>query len=90
MTKSLFEQQQEVSRRLHYGIIFSLIWLAGLGSLYSFIQGVIALRAIIRSDYHLHGVLRAWWCIIVGGLGALFLLWFASTLVLYQFGIKGG
>ena len=85
----LIQRQHDVSRRLHLGIIFSLVWLFGVGSLYSFVQGVLALKAIRESGHQLHGSLRAWWCILVGGLGALFLLWCAVTLILYLMGIEG-
>lgn len=66
--------QDQVDRSLKWGIVFSICWLVGLGSLYAFIQGLRTRKAIVRSEGQLVGTGRAWWCIIVGGLG--FLWWF--------------
>jgi hypothetical protein len=81
-------EQHALNRQLWYGVVFSLIWLFGLGSLYSFIQGIRALRTIRESDYPLQGTLRAWWCVVVGGLGTIFLLCLALSIVLYYLGIE--
>ncbi|WP_428308206.1 hypothetical protein [Lacipirellula sp.] len=84
----LLAEQQRISARLHRGVIFSNVWLCGIGSLYSLIIGIDALRAIRRADGMLYGKWRAWWCVSVGGLGSLFLVWFALTLTLHMCGIR--
>lgn len=66
--------QDKVDSMLKWGIIFSIIWLAGIGSLISFIIGYKAGNAIKGSNHELVGSGRAWWCLIVGRLGILF--WF--------------
>jgi hypothetical protein len=63
--------QVHVDRILRWGIIFSLLWLVGLGSALAVFNGVRARRLIGASNGQLAGIGRAWWCIIVGGLGLL-------------------
>ena len=78
--------QYQINRQLYFGVVFSIVWLFGIGSLYSCIQGVRALQTIRYSEYRLRGSLRAWWCIIVGGLGGVFFIWLAVTFAMYQMG----
>jgi hypothetical protein len=59
--------QDQIDRSLKWGIVFSIFWLVGLGSLYAFIQGLRARNAIARSEGNLIGTGKAWWCIIAGG-----------------------
>ena len=67
------------------GFMFSLINLAGLGSIIALIQGLRALRIIRRSNGQLTGTNMAWWCIIAGALGAvLFPLLVFLTLTSYM------
>ena len=70
---SRLEQQVRVSRMLAYGFIFSLGWLAGVGSLIALIQGLRAMRIIRHSHGQLTGTNLAWWCIITGALGVIIL-----------------
>ena len=86
---SAIEQQNQVDRKTHYGIIFSLIWFAGIGSTYAFVCGVQSLRVIRNSQHRLRGKFRAWWCVIVGGLGMLLLVYLGVAYVLYKLGIGG-
>lgn len=79
--------QQQVDALLQRGIIFSIIWLAGIGSTYAVICAVRAIRIKRRSKYRLRGTLRILWCLIVGGGGALFLAWVAVTYVMYMAGV---
>lgn len=71
--------QGQIDKMLKWGIIFSVIWLAGLGSLASFIIGVKAKRKIKPSDATLTGIGKAWWCIVVGALGVA--LWLPMILI---------
>jgi hypothetical protein len=61
-------EQTKLNKILTRGIVFSIIWLAGFGSALALYQGLQA-RRIIELNPELQGTGRAWWCIIVGGLG---------------------
>lgn len=63
--------QDKVDSLLRRGIIFSIVWLAGIGSLYSLICAVRAKKLIDGSGGKLAGIGRVWWCFVVGGLGVL-------------------
>lgn len=65
------EQQVRVSKMLADGFMFSIVWLAGIGSLIALIKGLHAMRIIQHSNGELTGKWMAWWCIIVGGIGSL-------------------
>jgi hypothetical protein len=68
------ELQRRVLRLTKIGIVFSILWLAGIGSLIAFILGLKARRIIKESGNDLSGTGGAWWCIIVGAAGMLFWL----------------
>jgi hypothetical protein len=61
--------QNEIDRRLRWGIIFSILWLAGIGSLIAVWQGYRAKNLIVDSQGSLVGNGRVWWCLIVGAIG---------------------
>ncbi|HEX8131201.1 MAG TPA: hypothetical protein VF527_19030 [Pyrinomonadaceae bacterium] len=63
--------QIKLSVLLGYGFAFSLLGVGGLASLVAFIIGWRARRRIERSGGKLAGLKLAWWCIVVGGAGAL-------------------
>ena len=65
---SLTAEQGRLNRMLTRGVVYSVVWLAGFGSLYALYQGLMA-RRMIRLNPLLQGNGRAWWCIIAGGLG---------------------
>jgi hypothetical protein len=69
-TSSLTAEQIRLDRMLTRGVVYSIIWLAGLGSCYALYQGIMA-RRMLRANPALEGQGRAWWCIIAGGIGAL-------------------
>jgi len=56
-----------------FGVIFSLFWLAGIGSAIAVLFGFKARRLIRASGGQLLGNGGAWWCLIIGGFGLL--LW---------------
>ena len=66
--------QEQIDRMLKWGIVFSILWLAGLGSLFAIIAGSKAKKAIDASNGTLVGTGKAWWCLVVGGLGLGFWL----------------
>ena len=66
---SFTAEQARLNRMLTRGVVFSVIWLAGFGTSYALYQGLMA-RRMIKLNPMLQGNGRAWWCIIVGGLGA--------------------
>ncbi len=67
------ELQIKVSKILSRGFVFSIVWLAGLGSLISFISGLQARKIINQSKGEIVGLKMAWWCIIVGAFGVIIL-----------------
>ena len=73
MTSPLPDQEQ-LDRTLSRGIVFSIIWIMGFGSLYAFTCGLRARRMIRASGGTLKGTKRVWWCLIVGLIGML--VWF--------------
>jgi len=71
--------QDQVDQNLKWGIISSVLWLAGIGSLLSTILGFRAKKAINASNGTLVGNGRVWWCLVVGGLGII--LWFPIIII---------
>jgi hypothetical protein len=66
--------QEQVDRTLRWGIIFSILWLMGIGSLIAVISGLKARRLILDSNGAIAGMGKVWWCLIVGSLGIAFWL----------------
>lgn len=73
------ELQIKVSKLLSVGFAFSLVWLAGIGSLIALICGFRALKLIKQSQNQLIGKGMAWWCIVAGGVGAVVLPYYLIT-----------
>lgn len=67
------ELQIKVSKILSRGFIFSIVWLAGIGSLIAFISGLQAKKMINQSNGEIIGLKMAWWCIIAGAIGMIVL-----------------
>ncbi|HZH31373.1 MAG TPA: hypothetical protein VEY11_11480 [Pyrinomonadaceae bacterium] len=63
--------QIRLSVLLGYGFAFSLLGVGGLGSLVAFIIGWRARSRIRQAQGELAGMKLAWWCIVVGGAGAI-------------------
>jgi hypothetical protein len=61
--------QRDIDRLLQRGVIFSLVWLMGIGSVIAVVSGLRAKRLIEQSNGAASGMGRVWWCLIVGGLG---------------------
>jgi len=66
------QAQREIDSILLRGIIFSLVWLAGIGSAIAIYSGLKAKKMIAQLGPEAKGTGRAWWCIIAGGLGLSF------------------
>jgi len=64
--------QRQVDALLRRGIIFSLVWLVGVGSIIAIVSGIKAKKIIEQSGGETSGIGRAWFCLVVGGLGVLF------------------
>src|SRR5262245_62517114 len=65
------EAQRRIDAVLRRGIVFSLVWLAGIGSLIAILSGLKAKRLMARLGPEASGTGRVWWCLIVGGVGLL-------------------
>lgn len=63
------ELQIKVSKILSRGFTFSIVWLAGIGSLIAFVSGWRAKKIINQSGGKIVGLKMAWWCKIVGAIG---------------------
>jgi len=79
-SSSVLETQVRLSKMLAMGFVLSLCVVAGLGSLAALLIGLKALKTINRSPVELSGKWMAWWCVIVGGLGAVFVPIFILSL----------
>jgi hypothetical protein len=64
--------QRQVDGMLRRGVIFSIFWLMGVGSLIAIIQAVKARKIIRQSNGEISGSGKVMWCFIVGGVGLLF------------------
>jgi hypothetical protein len=71
--------QQKVDSLLKTGIVLSILWLAGIGSLIALVSGLRAKRLIAQSEGAAIGMGRVWWCVVVGGLGVA--IWLPIILV---------
>jgi hypothetical protein len=78
MTDSTYDQDQ-LDKILSRGVVFSILWLMGFGSLYAFQCGLRARRMIQASAGALRGQGRTWWCLIIGGIGMA--IWFPVIVV---------
>lgn len=61
--------QQQINALLRRGVVFSVVWLMGVGSVIALISGLRAKRLIEESQGTATGLGRVWWCLVVGGLG---------------------
>ena len=64
--------QSQVDAMLRRGVIFSIVWLMGVGSLIAVIQAIKARKIIQQSNGEIRGSGKVVWCLVVGGLGLLF------------------
>jgi len=76
------ERQVRLSKMLAMGFALSLVGVGGLGSLAALVIGLKALTVINRSPVELVGKWMAWWCIIIGALGAVGMLLYILSLFL--------
>jgi hypothetical protein len=76
------ERQVRLSKMLAMGFALSLVGVGGLGSLAALLIGLKALTVINRSPVELVGKWMAWWCIIIGALGAIGMLLYTLSLFL--------
>jgi hypothetical protein len=81
---SELERQIRLSKMLATGFALSLVGAGGFGSLAALLIGVKALITITRASTKLAGIWMTWWCIIVGGIGAIVLLPFTFSLLIHS------
>jgi hypothetical protein len=72
-------EQAEVNSLLRRGVVFSIIWLMGFGSVYALFLAWRAHRIMRTSDQKLRGNGKLVWCIAFGLLGVSF--WFIPIIV---------
>ena len=65
------QAQREIDAILRRGIVFSIVWLAGIGSLIAILAGLKARKLMAQLGAEASGTGRVWWCLIIGGLGLL-------------------
>ncbi|MEQ8790682.1 MAG: hypothetical protein RIC55_30575 [Pirellulaceae bacterium] len=81
----VFTPQQRVDALLTNGVLFSVMWVLGVGSAFSLYLARRAHRTIVASDQRLSGIFWVWWCYVVGllgvfmGMGLLLLMLALST-----------
>ena len=63
--------QMRVSRMLGYGFALTFAWAGGVGSLMALFIGLRARRLIRQGGGQIVGIRMAWWCIVVGAVGAV-------------------
>lgn len=61
--------QSRVDSLTRLGIVFAIVWLAGIGSAIAVVCGLKAKRIIDRSEGELDGSGRALFCLIAGTVG---------------------
>ena len=61
------EAQRRVDELLRWGVVFSIFWLMGVGSLIAIVCGIRAKRIVETAGARVPG--RVQWCLIVGGHG---------------------
>ena len=77
--------QDRVDALLRRGVVFSIVWLAGLGSGIAVLNGIRARRLINASSGAPRGSGRVWWCLIVGGIGLLIWTPIVAVIIVNQF-----
>jgi hypothetical protein len=63
--------QREINRLLRSGVMWSILWLMGVGSLIALLRGLEARRLLLTATRPMQGVGGAWWCIISGTIGLI-------------------
>lgn len=63
--------QAKVNGLLRRGMVFSILWLMGIGSVIAVVSALKANRLIVESGGAVTGMGKVWWCLIVGGLGIM-------------------
>ena len=80
--KTKEDVQRKVRLLLRIGILFSIFWIAGIGSIISIVLGLKARNIIKRANMNINGMGGVYWCLIIGGLGLIIsLLIFAAIIV---------
>lgn len=85
-TDAIEELQFRANTLLRRGVLFSIFWLAGIGSLYSVLLARRAKRIIEESNGEVRGMGRVRWCFAVGGMGVL--IWFPIFIVVIYNSLK--
>lgn len=78
--------QARVDRLLNKGILFSIFWLMGIGSIISVVSAAKANRMINANRGEVKGKARVWWCFVVGGFGIA--LWFPIIVLMIYNNVK--
>jgi hypothetical protein len=69
--KTREDVQRKVNSLIRIGVILSIFWMAGVGSIISIVLGLKVKRIIKRSSGNITGIGGVYWCLIVGCLGLI-------------------
>jgi hypothetical protein len=74
--------QRKDSSLIRIGIIFSIFWIAGMGSIISIVLGLKDRNIIKRATVNITGMGGVYWCLIVGWLGLIMSLLIFISIIL--------
>ncbi len=74
--------QMRVSRLLGVGFACTMVSPGGINCIIALVIGLKARGIIKNSDYDIHGLKMAWWCIVVGMIGMMTMLPYTALLIL--------
>jgi hypothetical protein len=80
--KTKEDDQRKVNSLIIIGVILSIFWMAGVGSIISIVFGLKAKRIIKRASGNITGIGGVYWCLIVGWLGLIMSLLIFIAIVL--------
>jgi hypothetical protein len=78
--REMHDAQEHVKSLVKWGVVFSIVWLAGIGSLVALVLGSKARNIIKQSNTTIKGMGGVWWCLILGAFGII--IWFPILFII--------